>query len=255
MNKIFIFGVNNSFTRRISIIIIMAMIFMAGLIFPLSFYSAEVVQAHIPLDTDVPATRADPIMIEDHKISWAAYNILKRPGDVHYYRFEAEAGEEIYASMMVPHLERLKDYSPEYALIGPGLEDNIAGFSPEEIRAKLDIQDNEGVSIVRYQEPEGEEAETFFEHFTRTEYWRRQKSTISAPEDGTYFLVVFSRAEETGKYVLAVGREEKWGVGDIVRLPKIWWDVRMFMEKESSTYAAASILAAVGGYFIYRLIR
>jgi len=249
-------GVEYEYSGRTVIVVRLAMIFMVLLIlFLVFFYSAEAVRAHIPLDTEGPATRAQPIMIEDHKISWAAYNRLEQPGDVNYYRFEAGAGEEIYVSMMVPHLERLKDYSPDYALIGPGLEDDMAGLDEAEIRSRLDIEEGEGARVKRYTGPLGEEADTFFEHFTRTEYWRRQESTITAPETGTYFVAVFSGAEQTGKYVLAVGREERWGIGDIVRMPKIWWDVRMFMEEENSTYIFTGILAAAGAYLVFRLLR
>lgn len=213
------------------------------------------VSAHIPLDTDAAATREVPVEVEDHKISWAAYNILEDEDEVHYYRFSASAGEEIYASMLVPRLERLENYHPDYALIGPGLENNYSGMSSEEIKSRLIIEGGEGVIVQSYERDVGEESETFFEHFTRTEYWTRQESTIAAPETGTYYLAVFSRQNQTGKYVFSIGRQEKWGISDIIRLPGIWWNVRMFMEKESSTYAITGAIGAAAALIVYRLLK
>ena len=214
--------------------------------------SSRNVQAHIPLDTDVAATREVPIVVEDHKISWAAYSQLAEAEDVEYYRFTAEAGEEIFAEMLVPVLGRLENFIPDFALIGPGLENDYDGLNREEVETRLDIREGEGVIVRGYYQ---EESEVFREHFTQTSYWRRQQDTITAPEAGVYYLAVFSRENATGKYVLAIGREEKWGARDIARMPKIWWDVRIFMEQERSTYAITALLGAGALYLITRLIK
>jgi len=214
--------------------------------------SGSNVQAHIPLDTDVVATREEPIVVEDHKISWAAYSQLTDAEDVEYYRFTAEGGEEIFAEMLVPVLDRLENFTPDFALIGPGLENDYDGLNREEVEARLDIREGEGVIVRGYHQGE---SEVFREHFTQTSYWRRQEDTITAPESGIYHLAVLSREKATGKYVLAIGREEKWGARDIIRMPKIWWDVRIFMEQESSTYAMTALLGAGALYLITRLIK
>jgi len=215
-------------------------------------FSGSNVQAHIPLDTDVEATREEPIVVEDHKISWAAYSQLDETETIEYYRFTAEAGEEIFAEMLVPVLDRLENFTPDFALIGPGLENYYDDLNREEVEARLDIREGEGVIVRGYHQ---EESAVFREHFTQTSYWRRQQDTITAPESGVYHLAVFSREGDTGKYVLAIGREEKWGARDIIRMPKIWWDVRIFMEQERSTYAITALLGAGALYLITRLIK
>jgi len=225
------------------------MIFLLVLLF---LFTGRDVQAHIPLDTDVPATREEPIRVDDHRISWAAYSQLERQETIEYYRFSAEAGEEIFAEMLVPVLDRLENFTPDFALIGPGLENDFDGLNREEVEARLDIREGEGVIVRGYHQ---EESEIFREHFTQTSYWRRQQDTITAPESGVYHLAVFSREGVTGKYVLAIGREEKWGARDIARMPKIWWVVRIFMEQERSTYAITALLGAGALYLITRLIK
>ncbi len=86
------------------------------------------VLAHIPLDISGPASKEVPIIIENHQISWAAYNQLNEPGEVDYYRFNANKGEEIYFSMVIPVINRYKDFRPDVALIGPGFENNYAEY-------------------------------------------------------------------------------------------------------------------------------
>ena len=210
------------------------------------------VDAHIPLETDLPGTREEPVFVEDHEISWVSYNKLTESKDVNYYRFEAEQGEEIYASMMIPILERLEDFTPDFALIGPGLRIDYDGISQRDVEEKLEIRKGEGVIISGYKE---ENSEIFREPFTQTSYWRRQQETITAPESGQYYLAVFSREDDTGKYVFAIGREEKWGIKDILSMPRIWWNVRMFTERELSTYSILALLAGVIIFLITRILK
>ncbi|MFW5873563.1 MAG: hypothetical protein ACOCVD_02670, partial [Bacillota bacterium] len=208
------------------------------------------VLAHIPLDTSSPASKEEPIFVEDHQISWAAYNQLSEPEDVDYYSFNVKQGEEIYFSMVIPVIERYKSFKPDVALIGSGLESDYAGYDNSYINSRLKLESDENVIIVRdYQD----NPDMFFEPFTRTSYWERQEFSISAPETGTYYLAVFSE-EDQGKYTLAIGKKEVWGLKDIIRMPKIWWDTRIFLEKETSTYLITGLGVAITSYLIFRFV-
>mgnify|MGYP006277819419 CR=1 FL=1 len=203
--------------------------------------------AHKPVDVSGPASREMPIMIEDHQISWAAYTELSRVNEVDYYKFTAEKGEEIYSNLLIPYLERFKDFHPTIALIGPGLP---LDYSVENVN--LAIKEGEGAIIKRY---ESNELEEFYEPFTQTRYYVKQSLIVNAPQTSEYFLAVFNEKEETGKYVFAIGRKEVWKPGEIVKLPKTWWDVRMFMEQEKSTYAITIGVGIVGLYLLSTLFR
>jgi hypothetical protein len=207
--------------------------------------------AHIPLDTSVSASKKDPIFIEDHQISWAAYNQLEEVGDIDYYTFKVEQGEEIYFSMVIPEIERYQNFRPDVALIGPGLKNNYAGYDKNYINSLLKIDPDENIIIVSDDQAT---PDTFFEPFTQTSYWRRQKFSTAAPAAGTYYLAVFSAEEAQGKYTLAIGRKEVWGFNDLIRIPKIWWDTRFFVEKENSTYLILAFIISITLFLVYRFI-
>ncbi|MFN2363552.1 MAG: hypothetical protein ABR596_04570 [Halarsenatibacteraceae bacterium] len=209
------------------------------------------VLAHVPLDTSKSAAKEDPIFVEDHQISWAAYNQLETAEDVDFYSFKAEQGEEIYFSMVIPVIDRYQNFKPDLALIGPGLENDYAGYDPNYINSSLKLAADEGIIIVR---DDNDDPDTFFEPFTRTSYWRRQKFLTAAPAAGTYYLAVFSGEKDRGKYTLAIGRKEVWGLKDLIRMPKIWWDTRIFVEKESSTYLILALVTAVSSFILYKFI-
>lgn len=209
------------------------------------------VLAHIPLDTSGPALKEEPILVEDHKISWAAYNQLNEPGEVDYYLFNANKGEEIYFSMVIPVIDRYKNFKPDVALIGSGFENNYAEYDINYINSILKLESNENIIIVRDHK---ENPDIFFEPFTRTSYWVRQELSIAAPVTGSYYLAVFSGEQAQGKYTLAIGRREIWGFKDIIRMPKIWWDTRIFVEKENSTYLITGFGIALTSFLIYNFI-
>lgn len=215
----------------------------------LSFKSTAL--AHIPLDTSVSASKKDPIFVEDHQISWAAYNQLEEVGDIDYYTFKVEQGEEIYFSMVIPEIERYQNFRPDVALIGPGLENNYAGYDRDYINSLLKIDPDENIIIVSDDQAN---PDTFFEPFTQTSYWRRQKFSTAVPAAGTYYLAVFSAEEAQGKYTLAIGRKEVWGFNDLIRIPKIWWDTRFFVEKENSTYLILAFIISITSFLGYRFI-
>jgi len=206
----------------------------------LTFFSLTA-YAHKPIDTSKPATRNNPIVITDHQISWVAYNELTDIDDVDYYKLDSvKEGEEIYLSMLVPKIERLEDFDPVIALIGLELPNDLSNFSEEEIKEILEIYDNEGV-VIKLNDKNNE---TFFEPFAQTRYWERQELRIVAPASGDYYVAVFDE-EIADKYVLSIGEKEEWGIKDIIKMPIIWWNVRMFMEKKWSTYLITAVILLV----------
>ena len=207
--------------------------------------------AHVPLDTSGSASKKEPIFVEDHQISWAAYNQLEKAGDVDYYSFKAEQGEEIYFSMVIPVIDRYQNFKPDLALIGPALENDYADYDPDYINSILKLESDENIIIVR---DDNDKPDTFFEPFTRTSYWKRQEFSTAAPATGTYYLAVFSGDQNPGKYTLAIGRKEIWALKDIIKLPKIVWDTRIFVEKKNSTYLVSALIIALSSFILYKFM-
>ncbi len=206
---------------------------------------SQTIWAHKPVNVNYPATREDPIIVNDHQISWAAYTELSTINEVDYYRLEVNEGEEIYANLLIPKIERLKDYDPTIALIGPGLPKDY-----EVNNIQLQVKDDEGVIVKRYG---SDSLEEFYEPFTMTRYYVKQTLITKAPVTGSYHLTVFNEDNQKGKYVFAIGRKEVWRPAEIAKLPKTWWDVRIFMEKEKSTYAITLGIGVLGLYLLSTL--
>ena len=74
--------------------------------------------AHKLIPTDGSNTSIDSaLQIPDPVVSWAMYE--KLDGNILYYEFEAEKGERLHASIVIPKLDGLENFTPSLALIGP----------------------------------------------------------------------------------------------------------------------------------------
>ncbi|MBS3788742.1 hypothetical protein KGY79_11165 [Candidatus Bipolaricaulota bacterium] len=224
-----------------------------SLVFPLLILflltTTTVASGHKYLETGGGDGREDPIFVSDHQISWAAYEELETEDQVDYYSFTARTGEEIYASLLIPRIDRLSQFKPALALIGPGLEE-VSKTKPAQL--PLEVRGGEDLLVKRY---ERNNTESFFEPFTQTDYWEHQVIRNRATENGTYHLGVWSQEGKTGKYVLAIGEREDFGPRDILKYPSVWWKVRTHNEKYLSTYLiTGTVIAGImgGSYLLFR---
>jgi hypothetical protein len=185
---------------------------------------------------------ASVTVIPDIGVSRAAYRTLSVPGQVDIYEFSAKKGQEIYIQMTVPLLDREHGFAPEFSLVFLGDADaafgdavvtkGTLGDTPPDVLDRIHPHEGgdgtEPLSLaVGY---DGSAQLVFDEPFTGTQYWIRQTLTIAAPADGTYRIGVYTRDGSTGKYVLAPGQKEQFGLGDIFSLPSVIIDVRTFCE-------------------------
>jgi hypothetical protein len=193
---------------------------------------------YLPAPTDKAVTS-----IPDIRVSRAAYREISRKGQVDIYEFSASKGQQIYIQMTVPLLQRLRTFAPEFVLLYAG-EGDAAFVSPlvdkgaiadpshdivDEVHGSTDSEHPEPSRIaVAY---DGSDPVPFDEPFTGTRYWIRQTLTVSAPADGVYRIGVWSPDGSLGKYVLAPGKAEKFGAADMLGLPKVRWQVRVFNEQ------------------------
>ena len=60
------------------------------------------------------------LVIPDHKISWAIYDNLGI-NESKFYTFDAKQGDSFYASIVIPKLEGLENYSPSIILMNDDL--------------------------------------------------------------------------------------------------------------------------------------
>ena len=56
------------------------------------------------------------LQIPDHKVSWAIYENLGT-NEAKFYSFDAKRGDSFYASIVIPKINGLEEYSPSLVLM------------------------------------------------------------------------------------------------------------------------------------------
>ena len=173
------------------------------------------------------------LVIPDHKISWAIYENLG-PSETKFYVFDAKEGDSFYASIVIPKLEGLENYSPSIILM------NDEMFNDENIPSN--IESNIQKFLYEGDYPGNE----FYEPFGQVTYWERQEVKTTIPEDGQYFILVLDEKNQNGKYSLAIGTIEDFSGSDFFTiLPKAWFDTKLFLNDYVSIIIAISMLIGV----------
>ena len=160
-----------------------------------------------------------PLMIPNHKISWAIYDDLDA-NSAKFYSFDAKAGDSFYASIVVPKINGLENYSPTMILLNLNTQydDTQNQLTQEKFLYEGDFPGSE-----------------FYEPFGQVTYWERQEIRTDIPVSGTYVLVVTDEKNQQGKYSLAVGTIEDFSVGDLfLILPKAWIETKFFVGDHAS---------------------
>ncbi|MBT8172592.1 MAG: hypothetical protein KJN83_00845, partial [Nitrosopumilus sp.] len=169
--------------------------------------------------------------IPDHKISWAIYENLGT-NEAKFYSFDAKKGDSFYASIVIPKISGLEEYSPTLFFVTPKTTQTESPQLESQITEKFFYEGNFP----------GRE---FYEPFGQVTYWERQEITKEIAEDGNYFVVVSDEKNQAGKYSLAIGTIEDFsGENMFIILPKSWFETKLFFNDYTSI--AISILILIG---------
>ena len=183
------------------------------------------------------------LVIPDHKISWAIYENLEKDG-AKFYSFEAKEGDSFYASIVIPKIQGLEDYSPAMILVYPGPMNNEEVVYGDQIQSEKFLY--EGSLPGR----------EFYEPFGQVTYWERQELKLTIPLDGKYYIVVVDEKSQSGKYSLAVGTIEDFsGIDFFTILPQAWFETKIFANDYFAIGAFFSILASVGSGITFLVIK
>ena len=175
---------------------------------------ASTANAHAPVINDgaFAMTSASPYEIADPEHSKAIYSELT--GAPQYFRISSDVPFRFYAGLTAPKLE------------GCALQQTF----------DLEVLDG---NLTRIDSRAGDDAVwwEWYEEFGKTWYWVGPEIGADFKGDRTYpagtYLLKVSNETNSGKFVLAVGDEEKFGVGTIAgmllngTMKKIrngWWD-------------------------------
>ena len=165
--------------------------------------------AHRPIFTaDAAASPETAIRITNPDISQVIYREITQHTPQVWLTFTAPKDFELFIQIGVPVIDRLKDFRPSMALIGPGLPADAAPFPlPQGLGAKV------------FSTKEVEKPRFFHEHFTSTHSWILRSETVRLPSAGRYYLVAFSLGNQTGKLWLSLGKRESFSLDDLKQFP------------------------------------
>lgn len=158
--------------------------------------------------------------IGDIGLSRVVYHEASEGARQIWLSFEAGAGGEASIQIGVPLIGRYAAFRPAFALLGPGLPPLDA--PPVEVP--------EGCGGIVFTTDAVTDPGIFEEKFTGTDSWVFERQVISLPETGSYYIVGFVPSGASGKFWIAPGTRENFGLADIATLPVVIFKVRTFHE-------------------------
>ena len=175
--------------------------------------------AHKPISAEQnPDSYTGAVEVADPEISQVYYSNLDPQRPQTWMVFDGSAGESIYFSIGIPVIDRLKDFRPKIALIGPGLPIHSLGFpTPAGTGRIFDSRSR---------------PESFHEPVTGTESSILLERRVVLAESGRFYLVAYADSDlpENPKLWISVGTKEQFGLSDLLKLGKIRREVREFHE-------------------------
>jgi len=162
--------------------------FMFVIVFVFAISFSATVFAHQPNIVNYSGTKDSPIIIDHPEISKAYYGELV--GEPSLYELSSSDEFNLYVNVLSPDIkEASKDYS-------------VSIYKDGNLFKTLDGLDYEW--------------ESFYEHFAGDNYFKGPELDYAKAPSGLYEIVI-SSPDNNGKYVLAVGKIEKFGIMDTIR--------------------------------------
>jgi len=183
------------------------------------------------------------LQIPDHKISWAIYENLGT-NEAKFYSFDAKQGDSFYASIVIPKINGLEEYSPSFVLMDSTVFENDSTSFENQLNTEKFLYEGKFPGT------------EFYEPFGQVTYWERQEVRTQIPSDGKYFIVVMDEKNQEGKYSLAIGTIEDFSGENIFTiLPKAWLDTKLFVDDYLSIGILFFVLVAIPTIPILIIIR
>lgn len=183
--------------------------------------------AHRPIFTEDKATAPETaIPIKDPQVSQVVYREITKDSPQIWLSFDVPKEFKLFVQIGVPAIDRLKDFRPAMAVVGPGLPDNPHPFAlPKDTGAKILLT------------KEVEKPRFFHEHFTNTDSWILRGETVVLPKAGRYYLVGYSPENQLGKLWLSLGKKESFSLEDFKDFPTWTKKIQAFHEVRGNVSA------------------
>ena len=221
----------------------------AGALLGVTILAGLSVCAHKPLPFEGAYGNADAALtVERIDVSQVIYYELTDERPQLWLAFDKEAEQDLYLSLGVPVIDRLADFRPAVALVGPGLPAVTSPFAIPE-----------GFGVLVFETETIASPQQFHEPFTGTDSWVLFEETIALPGSGKHYVVAYSPTGRPEKLWVAIGQREAFGVRDVLDLPATIRRVRAFHEVAGQprwlTVSAGIGLALVGLAFVWLFMR
>lgn len=208
-------------------------------------YLANQALGHQPIISDGSATSAaSAISRGDVDVSRVVYHEVTADAPRLWLAFVGAANQNLHVQLGLPAIDRLADYRPSVAILGPGLPAIDLPFdAPADLGGLL--LSSSGVTAPT----------VFDEPFSGTRSWILLEQDITLPQAGTYFVVAFDPAGQPGKLWVATGREERFELDEISELPNLLKEVRAFHESSACAPCFLLPLAATVSVLMFAKMR
>lgn len=217
-------------------------IFATVMIAALVLVPASAAFAHSPIFPEDNHAPAHAYQINNPAKSWAIYTALDYPDKGDYYKFTVAKGDKIEIALMASESPSISGFLPSFALMVPG------SSQKNSLPSYIEVPAGYGAIVVNGKEP----GRASYEPFSPGWLYELADLTTNAPQDGTYYIVVYDNAQKTGNYGLPVGYIESFTPTEFIMIPYnvhtvyTWEGQNLFV-----TYLPLILVLAVGGITLY----
>ncbi|MBN2488468.1 MAG: hypothetical protein JXA98_05525 [Methanosarcinaceae archaeon] len=170
--------------------------------------SVSFVLAHSPIIPDNNERLDSATIISDPTKSWVVYGELHESMEAQYYRFNISKDQSIHLSLLKSTNPDNRDFLPDFALMGPGIQNQ--GDIPEYV----EIPAQAGVTVLTGEQP----SRATYEPFSASSFYHLAELEMNAPVSGTYYIAVYGPTKG-GHYSLAVGDRETYSLFEWILIP------------------------------------
>ena len=179
---------------------------LLGVFFILIFFLLVPVDAHVPISAENNNKLNTALHIEKPLKSYVIYGHLHDASEVGYYKFNLNAGDQLKLSLMTPGFDAPV---PDMVVMSPGNSESI-----NDLPQTIDVPQGYRAEMIKGQNPVTAE----YEPFSPAAVFNVASYTKNITEPGTYYVAVFSPADET-QYSVAVGYLEEFSLQEWVLVP------------------------------------
>ncbi len=176
---------------------------------------------------DYRAPGSNQVLTFNDPATLKVFQASLQPGRPDYYAFQGTKDTVVTIKLDTLRLVGQDNFAPSLALFGPGLPP----ATPDELPLfPFSLPAGDGLLVSAESAPISQTGQVaqlptptrFDEPWTQTAYWERQSLLNQLPQDGTYFLAVYSLNGQSGKYALFVGDKPETGLRETLTFPVTW---------------------------------